>query len=180
MTSERFQGGTPLVSPLPPVGFGFVFAGAFLAAEWVQLKQGKAIGPWTLLAGLGGVGFWMFCIYRFHKILRQLSPEPYPISPLAAVGWHFLPFYNLYWMFKWPVRMVKFIRANGPIRTLSGGAIGGLLLLSVLANRFLDGAVGIAGLFSVGLYIRRVLAAQTRHMRAGGTGTSAEGPPETA
>ena len=34
-------------------------------------------------------------------MLQAVSDGKYPISPTVAVGWHFAPIFNLYWVVKW-------------------------------------------------------------------------------
>ncbi len=157
-----------VLAPLPSVGFGFLFAGAFLLAEFVEVAQGieDTSGSLTFAVSLGGMIFWLHCVHRFHQILGQLSLDPYPISPGAAVGWHFMPFYNLYWIFKWPIEFSKFIRAHGPVTVLPGGIVGLLLLLSLLINRIIDGAIGMAYIFGIGLYLQGVLDKQIKNTNA--------------
>jgi hypothetical protein len=79
---------------LPHVWLGFIFVFLFFASEIIEAFQGyERIGPFTLLSSLGGMIFWLFCVYRFHKVLNEMNSS-YPISPGEAVGKHFIPFYN--------------------------------------------------------------------------------------
>jgi hypothetical protein len=156
---------------LPPMWIGFAFAFGFLVAEGYEASIGRAerLGPLTLLIGFAGAIYWLFCVHRFHRAVNHVafpdrlseSGTTYPYSPGTAVARHFIPFYNFYWVFKWPSTMVRFIRENTSVRMASGGFLG-LLLFSALLLRALDGFFGLSMLFGVGVYfnakLRRVLA----------------------
>ena len=152
--------------------FGFVFAIAFFVAEIVEVITGldpNALYPAFVLIVLSGWFYWLFCVHRFHKILGEMTGNRYPITPGEAVGKHIIPFYNLYWMFAWPSTLASHINSCGHVRMASGAVVGVLLLLSLLL-RFVDGAVGLAVTFSVGLYISAKLRGHMRSVR----GTPAE------
>jgi hypothetical protein len=102
---------------------------------------------------LGGFVYWLFCVHRFHKVLAEATAGKYPISPRDAVGYHFLPLYNLYWIFYWPNTLARFVNErNSPPRMVVGLA-GGLLLAGFLACR-LDSALGLTIIFSVSVYLK--------------------------
>ena len=97
-------------------------------------------------------------------ILATVTGRKYPISPARAVGFHFIPFYNLYWVFKWPKEMASFVnrrlRANMMRPTPVGVAVLGAIILRVF-----DPGFGLLLLFFPLSYvsecIRRALAAPT-------------------
>jgi hypothetical protein len=169
-------------SPLPRIWIGFVLAFGFLVAEIVEAMQGNesAYGPLTLPASLLGSIYWFFCIHRFHRILGQLSPqvdgEPtYAITPRQAVGYHFIPFYNLFWLFKWPRELKDFVEKHFSIRLASAGGLGTILLLSMLVMRTIDGFLGLTLMFTFNSYISRKLrqAVGEREALRGTVGTFA-------
>jgi hypothetical protein len=147
------------VSSLPHVWVGFLFAGAFLWAEIVEAEAGNTdlIGPYTLAAALAGWAYWLFCVHRFHKILREISLDEegdptYRTTPGQAVGYHFIPFYGIVWLFKWPMDLVRYVNDHSSARMISGGLLGTLYFGSVLVLRLLDGAAGFVLIFALGLY----------------------------
>src|SRR5437016_14682498 len=119
-------------SSLPWVWFGFVFAVAFLVAEvaelFLDLNQ-EAFKSLFVLIVLAGWIYWLFCVHRFHKILGEMSANRYPIAPGEAVGKHFIPFYNFYCLFAWPLALSNHINRRGHVRMVSGALIGFLPLL---------------------------------------------------
>jgi len=53
------------------------------------------------------------------------------------------PLAGAFWIFKWPSELSSYLKRQGRVNIISGGAIGAMLLLSLLL-RFVDGAVGMA------------------------------------
>ena len=147
------------VAPLRKTWIGFALAFALLVVEVLSAGAGASPGFGLALVVLsfGGGIYWLTCIQRFHTILRQISPrvagEPtYPITPGQAVGYHFIPFYNLFWLFKWPMTLTSFLQENSKVRMIPGALLGLLAFLGVLARLF-DGALGLVLLFVVATYI---------------------------
>ncbi len=149
------------VSALPKVWIGFLFAAAFLV---VEIREGptyslEEFSPTLIVIGLFGAGYWMFCVHRFHKILGELDSS-YGISPGAAVGYHFIPFFNFYWVFKWPSEFSKFINSRKNIKMIPGGLLGFLLLISLLINGYVNQTAGLAFIFGLSLYFKNRLSKQ--------------------
>lgn len=154
----------PAVSAPPWVWVGFVFAVGFLVAEFVELLlelDKESFQLVFVMIVLGGWIYWLFCVHRFHKILVEMSGNLYPIQPAEAVGKHFIPFYNLYWLFVWPSTLSSHVNDRGHVRMVSGALVGFLLLVSLLL-RYVDGAIGLALTFAVGMYISAKLR---KHIR---------------
>jgi len=147
---------------LPKMWVGIIIAFAFLAGEFYELYNNIAedtLGPVCLIIALSGISYWYFCVYRIHKILRELSDNQYEISPGAAVGFHFIPFYNLYWIFKWPMTFAAYIKNRQMIRIIPGFLIGAFILISLLLSQ-VDSALGLFCLFTTGAYIKHKLKLQ--------------------
>ena len=149
---------TQPVSALPKIWIGYIFAGTFLLAEIIEAYRGYVdkISPLLILISLSGIAYWMFCIHRFHKILNQMDIS-YEITPGMAVGYHFIPFFNFYWIFKWPSVLSRFINIRGNIKIVSGSILGFLLLMAYLINGYIDSAIGLAFIFGIGMYITKRL-----------------------
>lgn len=152
------------VTPLPRIWIGFLLAFGFLVAEIVEVLMGneEAIGPFTLIAALVGWFYWLHCVSRFHQVLNDISPRvggvpSYPYTAHKAALWHLIPFFNLYWLFKWPMEMVNFLRQRTSVSILPGVLLGLLLFLSAIVLRTIDGFVGFSCMFGVTLYISRRL-----------------------
>jgi len=156
ITSQPVFDELPAKSSPPWVWFGFFFVAAFITEETVmlvfQLDQSVA-NSLLILIGLAGWIYWLFCVSRFHRILGEISRNQYPIAPGEAAWKHFVPFYNLVWIFRWPAAMSDYFNQRERVKMVSGNLLGVFLLLAALTSRFLDGGVGLAGTFVVGMYI---------------------------
>jgi hypothetical protein len=164
LNSDQHLDDRAAVSSPPWVWFGFVFAIAFLVAEFVELfldLDQQAFQSVFVIIVLSGWIYWLFCVHRFHKILAEMTRNRYPIQPGEAVGKHFIPFYNFYWLFAWPSTLSSHLNQAGQVSVLPGGLIGFVLLISLLL-RYVDGAIGLALTFAVGLYISAKLR---KHMK---------------
>jgi hypothetical protein len=94
----------------------------------------------------------------------------HPISPARAVGFHFIPFYNLYWIFKWPQPIAEFVNSrlgrstseSFPKLFMRPQAIGLAVLLALIVRVFIDPGLGLILLFMAASYLsaslRRALA----------------------
>jgi hypothetical protein len=132
-------------SSFPWVWVGFVIALAFFVIEvlWIVLGLEEAVVNILLtFISIGGWIYWLVCVHRLHKILDELSNGSYPNSPGEAAGKHIIPFYNLYWVFKWPADLSEYINKRGRVKMISGYMIGALILFALLV-RLVDGAVGL-------------------------------------
>lgn len=151
LTEER-----PAKSSLPWVWFGFFFVAAFLIEETLTfvLEMDEAFTTIVLIViAVAGWIYWLFCVYRFHKVLKEVSANRYPISGAEAVGKHFIPFYNLVWVFRWPNALSDYVNQRGRVKMASGNLLGVVLLLSMLTGRFLDAGLGLSATFAIGMYI---------------------------
>jgi hypothetical protein len=156
----------PVKSSPPWVWIGFLFAGAFFMIEVLfvilELEESAINGVLTLLM-VGGWIYWLICVHRIHKILAELTRNRYPISPGEGSLKHIIPFYNLVWVFKWPAELSDYINRHGRVKMISGYAIGGMLLFSLLL-RMVDGAFGMAFIFGVTMYVSNKVK---KHVKAG-------------
>jgi hypothetical protein len=138
---------------------GYIFALAFLVAEIAEVIADPDGGVTLLdqVIVLGGWLYWLFCVRQLHEILANATNGSYPITPGKAFGHHFIPFYNFYWVVKWPYEMAKFVNHRSPSQRMSKWA-GLFVLASILLRLLVDGALGLAVMFSVGIYLSRRLA----------------------
>lgn len=166
-TSERETAEQIPQSSPPWIWVGFLFAAAFFLIEvlFVILDlEETAIDAILTVILIGGWIYWLFCIHRIHKILAELTRNRYPISPGEGAAKHIIPFYNFYWVFKWPAELSDYLNRRGRVRMISGYVIGAMLLLSLLL-RFVDGAIGMAFLFGVTLFVSSKLKAHVKAVR---------------
>jgi hypothetical protein len=159
----------PAKSSLPWVWFGFLFVAAFLAEETLMfaLDMDPEVGQLVLvLIDLAAWIYWLFCVSRFHTILGEISRKHYPITGAEAVWKHFIPFYNLWWVFRWPSVMSDYLNRRERVKMAPGNLLGAVLLVSLLTARFFDGAIGLTGIFVIGMYISSKLRQHVELIRS--------------
>ncbi|HJU92216.1 MAG TPA: hypothetical protein VJ656_04695 [Pyrinomonadaceae bacterium] len=167
----------PKSSP-PPVWVGFLFAFAFFVVEVVFVimtfdfseeaassTEDAQMALLLGLVGLPGMIYWMFCVHRLHKILAEMTRGRYPNTPLETALKHLIPFYNLYWIFKWPGEFSDYLNRRGRVNIISGAGLGVMLLLGLIIFRLLDGAIGMSCLFGVTMYMSSKLKAHVKALK---------------
>lgn len=145
----------------PNLVAGYILAGlTFITSLGLSLKLtpglSALLGGGTFVFFLAGFVWFCICIYKIHKVLLSMADSCYPISPARAVGFGFIPFYNLYWIFKWPGEIIHFVSSRSGIATWSAWVPGILLLLSSVADRVVGG-LGLLVDFMVLSYLVRIL-----------------------
>src|SRR6202140_4678886 len=116
---------------LPLIWIGYLLGIATIIAEFVALslhpelaKEGGIPPLYLFLVSFVGGVYWLVCAYGYYVVMAQVPGWKHPISPARAVGFHFIPFYNLYWVFKWPREIAKFVngRLQQPVmKPVAGG-----------------------------------------------------------
>jgi hypothetical protein len=156
---------------LPIVWIGYLLGVATIAAEFVALglhpelaKEGGIPPLYLFLVSFVGGVYWLVCIYRIHVVMAHVPGWTHPISPARAVGFHFIPFYNLYWVFRWPREIANFVNPRLRQPFMKPVAVG-VATLAALILRVLDPGFGLILLFFPISYvsecIRRALAASS-------------------
>lgn len=149
------------VHSLPSIWPGYVAAFILLFVDFAETafdptRAGDVTSPLWIVLNVAFYLYWFFCIYRVHVVLREATGSAYPIGPVKAVGFSFIPFFNLYWVFRWPNAIADFVNANSSVRMRRVwpgiGLLAGLLLIRVA------GELAVAVDFTVMLYIVRKLA----------------------
>jgi hypothetical protein len=92
--------------------------------------------------------YWLACVHRIHVLLDEATSGAYPIRPGNAVASHFIPLFNLYWLFAWPLKVARFVRGPSSGVTVLGVAFGVGFFGAMLILRLYDGAIGSIVLFA--------------------------------
>jgi len=147
-TSETQSPDVLLTTPPRPL---YLFLWAFLfviVAIWDAGENPYGAGETTILlycVAWCGFAYWFFSIYRIHQIAQELTLGTHPISPAKAVWFHFIPLFNVYWMFKWPVELARMLNAKAG-RTIVPAVILGLSVFFGFGLLRYDAALGLAAL----------------------------------
>jgi hypothetical protein len=96
------------------------------------------------------------CVYAYHYVLTQVEGWQHPITPKMAVRYHFIPFFDLYWNYKWPHEIAKFVNWRMQKRRMSGALVRTLVLLGTVVSFYML-VLGLVIIFSAFAYLSRCL-----------------------
>jgi hypothetical protein len=152
---------------LPKLRNGFVLAGILFTLEmvWGALEAGLAGGrsaagyaaALAVAATLVCTAYLLHCVSAYHHIVNKVEGWSHPISPKRAVRFHFIPVFNLYWNFKWPLEIAKFVNWRLQRSRMSGILAGALVLVGALVAGFIDGSLGMVVVLCAFSYVSRCL-----------------------
>ena len=111
------------------------------------LIQALVFLPWV---------YWLYCVYKFHDAIDAVSGYNHPISGARAVAFHFIPFFNLYWVFKWPSTIARFVNWRMQQKAMHGWIAGLAMLLALILFQLLS-VFGLVAVYLAGFYIERHL-----------------------
>jgi hypothetical protein len=147
-------------SRFPRIAYGYLIALAFFliafAEATVTAQEVKKGTPLLLGLNIVSILYWLYCVYALHGILRTVTQGAHPITPAKAVGFHFIPGYNLYWFFLWPNELANFVNHRSARQVVPRWWPGGILMAGLLL-RFFDASLGFLVLFGVLTYLARKL-----------------------
>jgi hypothetical protein len=119
--------------PKPAIGFCIPAAGLFiiLMEQWITPPSDQSGAVIAFVTLLTTAVYWFFCLYRLHQVLARADAS-YPISPVKAVAYCFMPLFQLYWMFKWPREVARLVNTLSKSEQMSGYYAGLLLLAAIV------------------------------------------------
>lgn len=155
---------------LPNLRFGFGLAIVLFVLEIVwgvqkELARGtpeaQSAGGYaaaaTLMGAIVSTAYVLHCISTYHYVVSDVEGWCHPISPKRAVRFHFIPIFNLYWDFKWPKEIARFVNWRMQSHRMSGILVGALVLVGFLIGGFFDVSIGLIVILSAFAYISRCL-----------------------
>lgn len=159
MPAEQAHSST--LAPLPRLWVGYFLGLATIIAEYIAAELHPELAKATfpipplylfLVMFVGGV-YWLVCVYRYHVVMQHIPGWRHPISPVRAVGFHFIPLYNLYWVFKWPQEIARFVNWKFKQPVMKPQMVG-LMVFAAFVLRFLfDPGLGLILLFFAASYV---------------------------
>ncbi len=148
---------------LPILWIGYLLGVVTIVAEFAALsfhpelaKEGGIPPLYLFLASFVGGVYWLVCIYQIHVVMAHVPGWRHPISPARAVGFHFIPFYQFYWIFKWPREIANFVNPRLREPVMKPVAVG-VAILAALLLRILDPGFGLILLFFPMSYVSECL-----------------------
>jgi len=166
-----------LAEALPRIWIGYALCLATFIAEVIvvskhpEIAEGRFIPPLPLfLLGFVSFVYWLVCVHQLHVVLAHVPGWQHPISPARAVWFHFIPIYSVYWLYKWPSEVARFI--NWALRLTAVRPRGaGIFAVASYVLAFLLGPGGLILLFfsvsHLNNWVRRALLAPLPRPPAG-------------
>lgn len=116
----------PATAPRPPA----------VAKPGGTSRNAALIPLWLLLTANI---YWLFWLHKTYKEVRAHTPTATDITPGKAVGFLFIPLFNLYWFLRVVIDMPRAIRRmqeDDPLGEppLNSGLVTGLLIAAILVN----------------------------------------------
>lgn len=163
--SERQPVQATPTPPFPRIWVGYLLGLATLIAEIVaillhpELTKELFVTPplYLFLANFISLAYWLVCVYEFHLVLRHVSSGAYPIKPLRAAWFHLIPVYGLYWVYKWPRELARFVNSRFPAPLMRPQRAGLAVFLAFVVFLLLDRGFGMILLFWAAAHLARCL-----------------------
>ena len=160
--SQR-QPAHPEAPPFPRIWVGYLLGVATLIAEIVAIslhpelaKEPLLIPPlYLFLANFISLVYWLVCVYEFHLVLMHASSGTYAIKPLRAAWFHLIPVYGLYWVYKWPRELARFVNSRLPAPLMRPERTGLAVFLAFVVFLVLDRGFGMILLFWTASHLSR-------------------------
>jgi hypothetical protein len=151
--------------PFPRIWIGYLLGVATMIAEMIAVtwhpelvKEPLIIPPlYLFLANFISLIYWLVCVYEYHVVLSQATAGEYPIKPLRAAWFHLIPIYGLYWIFKWPRELARFVNSRLPAPLMRPDRTGLAVFIAFVVFLVLDRGLGMILLFWAASYLSRCL-----------------------
>ncbi len=149
----------------PRIWIGYLLGVATLIAEMIavtlhpELAKGPLIIPplYLFLANFISLVYWLVCVYEYHVLLAQATASSYSTKPLRAAWFHLIPIYNLYWVFKWPRELARFVNSRLEAPLMRPDRTGLAIFIAFAVFLVLDRGIGMILLFWAASYLSRCL-----------------------
>jgi hypothetical protein len=150
--------------PLPQLWVGYLLGLATVVAELVEGPQQhtpesasimdfRIPNLYLFLLIFVGFIYWLVCVYRYHVVMQHAPGWKHSISPARAVGFHFIPLYNLYWVFKWPQEIARFVNWRFGQSVMKPQMVGLMVFGAFVMRFFFDPGLGLILLFLAASYV---------------------------
>jgi hypothetical protein len=156
-----------LSSRLPKLKFGFGIVAFFFICQIVWATQrtlhpgsresGGYAAALTLISAFVLTAYILHCISAYHYAVSDVEGWNHPITPRRAVRFHFIPIFNLYWNYKWPWEVARFVNWRTQQHRMSGVLVGTAILTGALVGALLDTCIGALIILSSFAYMSRCL-----------------------
>jgi hypothetical protein len=163
--SQEHQSESKALPPWPRIWIGYLLGVATMIAEMIAVtrhpelaKEPLLIPPlYLFLANFISLIYWLVCVYEYHVVLAQATAGAYPIKPLRAAWFHLIPIYGLYWVFKWPRELARFVNSRLEAPLMKTHRTGLAVFIAFAVFLVVDRGLGMLLLFWAASYLSRCL-----------------------
>ena len=143
----------------PRIWIGYGIAGLCLSIEIYAVKTltrdeftsgDNPLVDVIILNVYAGLFYFIYCVYKLHKVLQSHHPE-YPIKPILAILFTLVPIC----IFVWVSKMAMFINSNSPERKIVGWWNFLLIFTGIAAVKLLEPTMGFVLAYGVLHHIQR-------------------------
>jgi len=112
---------------------------------------------YLFLANFISLVYWLVCVYEFHVLLMRASSGSYSIKPMRAAWFHLIPVYGLYWVYRWPRELARFVNSRLPAPLMRPERTGFAVFWAFIVFLLLDRGFGMILLFWAASHLSRSL-----------------------
>lgn len=112
---------------------------------------------YLFLANFVSLVYWLVCVYELHVVVAFATQSEYPIKPLRAAWFHLIPIYGLFWVYKWPRELARFVNSRFPSPVMRPEKTGYLVFLAFAFFLVLARGLGMILLFWALSYLSAAL-----------------------
>jgi hypothetical protein len=163
--SENQDAQPGALPPFPRIWIGYLLGLTALTTEIIAVTLHPELATETLpnpplylfLANFVCLIYWLVCIYEYHVVLSQVTRGAYPVKPMRAAWFHLIPVYGLYWVFKWPRDLARFVNERLQAPVMNPERTGFLVFAAFAVFLVLSRGLGMILLFRCASYLSRCL-----------------------
>ncbi len=100
---------------------------------------------------LFGWVYYLYVVYTAHEIVQVRYNNRYPVSPTKAILFHFIPLYNIYWVYKWCSDLCVYINRKEQTSIVNQNVIIGYVGGGMIISRYVPG-IGLA-ITMIGIFV---------------------------
>jgi hypothetical protein len=157
----------PLVAPdptqLPAIWPGLVLTGVCVAVllavklRMIAIHSTAIFYALTILLCLCWI-LWFWIVYRTHAVLRRVTNNAYRFGAVESVVFHFIPLFNVYWTYRWPNEIGKFVNSRRIGPQIVGVVPGLVMCLALFLVFFIWPPYGLVTAFGVVAFLNHWIA----------------------
>jgi hypothetical protein len=163
--SQEQQPQPGALPPFPRIWIGYLLGVATLIAEMIFVemhpeltKEALLVPPlYLFLAKFISLVYWLVSVYEYHVVLAQATARGYPIKPLRAAWFHLIPIYGLYWVYKWPRELARFVNERLQLPLMRPDRTGLAVFIAFVVFLLLEPGFGMLLLFWSASHLARCL-----------------------